>query len=62
MALWKIEQRHTKWGDEGLRDHKPGKLFEPLNARFYKMIVESRKKLKYGTRKLHAYFKQNQFM
>ena len=61
MALWKIEQNYKKYGEDGLKDHKPGKLFEPLNATFYKKIVDARKKLKYGARKLHAYFKQQGF-
>lgn len=58
MALWKIEQRYKKYREDGLKDHKPGKLFEPLNSRFYNKVIESRKKLKYGARKLHVYFKQ----
>lgn len=61
MTLWKIEQKYKKDGEDALKDHKPGRLFEPLSAKFYKLVVKSRKELKYGERKLHAYFKQQGF-
>jgi len=34
MALWKMEERHNKYGEDGLKDHKSGRLFEPLSAKF----------------------------
>jgi len=58
MALWKIEQRHNKWGNEGLKDHKPGRLFEPLNPKFYNFIIKEWNETKYGARKLHIHFKK----
>ena len=61
MALWKIEQKYNKWGDEGLKDHKPGRLFEPLSSKFYNLVVEEWKKQKCGARKLHAIFKKKGF-
>lgn len=61
MALWKIEQKYKKWGKEGLKDHKPGRLFEPLSSKFYNLVVEEWKKQKCGARKLHAIFKKRGF-
>lgn len=61
MALWKIEQKYKKWGKEGLKNHKPGRLFEPLSSKFYTLIVEEWKKQKCGARKLHAIFKKRGF-
>lgn len=61
MALWKIEQRYKKWGDEGLRNHKPGRLFVPLNPKFYTLIIKEWRKFKCGARKLHAILKKNGF-
>ena len=56
MALWKIEQRYKKLGEDGLKDHKPGRLFEPLNPKFYNLVIQEWKKTKYGARKLKAHF------
>lgn len=61
MALWKIEQCHKKWGEAGLKDHKPGRLFEPLNNKFYDLIVKEWKEYKCGARKLHAILKKKGF-
>lgn len=61
MGLWKVQQRYRKWGLEGLKDHKPGRLFQPLNAKCYDLIVEEWKKRKCGHRKLHAYMKRKGF-
>jgi putative transposase len=61
MALWKIEQRYDKWGEDGLKDHKAGRLFEPLSNKFYDLVVEYWKKYKCGARKLHAILKAKGF-
>jgi putative transposase len=61
MALWKIEQRYKKYGDYGLKDHKPGRLFEPLNQKFYNLVVKEWKRNKCGARKLHAILKRKGF-
>lgn len=61
MALWKIEQRYNKWGAEGLKEHKPGRPFEPLNAKFYDIVVSEWKKNRCGARKLHSSFKKKGF-
>lgn len=61
MALWKIEQRFTEWGEDGLKDHKPGRLFEPLSSKFYDLVIRNWKKYKCGARKLHAIFKKKGF-
>ena len=61
MALWKIEQRYKQDGKDGLKDHKPGRLFEPLNSKFYDEVVSEWRKQKCGARKLHAIFKKKGF-
>lgn len=61
MAVWKIKQCYKKWGEEGLKDHKPGRLFEPLNPKFYDLVVEEWKKNKCGARKLHAIMERDGF-
>ena len=61
MALWKIEQRYRQWGQIGLKDHRPGRLFEPLSKKFCDLVVSEWKKTKYGARKLHMHFKKKGF-
>jgi len=61
MAVWKIEQKYKKWGKEGLKDHKTGRLFEPLNNKFYNLVVKEWKNQKCGARKLHAILKKKGF-
>ena len=61
MAVWKIEQRYKKWDEDGLKDHKPGRLFEPLSHKFYNLVVKEWKKNKCGARKLHVIFKKKGF-
>ena len=61
MAIWKIEKLYRKYGDDGLKLHKPGRLFEPLNPQFYQLVIEEWKKNKCGARKLHAILKRKGF-
>ena len=61
MTVWKIRQAYKKWGDEGLRDHKAGRLFEPLNVKFYDLVVAEWKKQRCGARKLHAILSRRGF-
>ena len=61
MGLWKIKQRYEKWGAEGLRNHKPGRLFEPLNHKFYALVRKEWDKNRWGARKLHAILKKKGF-
>lgn len=61
MAVWKIEQKYKKWGKEGLKDSKPGRLFEPLSHKFYELIISEWRKYKCGARKLHAIFRKKGF-
>ncbi len=61
IAVWKITKHYEKWKNEGLKDHKPGKLFQPLNAKFYDLVVEEWKKNKCGARKLYAVLKRKGF-
>ena len=61
MALWKIEQRWKKDGDYGLKDHKAGRLFQPLNAKFYNLILEEWKKHRCGARKLYQVLSRQGF-
>jgi len=61
MAIWKIEQRYKKNGKEGIKYHKIGRPFEPLNAKFYDCVINEWKKNKCGARKLHAILKRKGF-
>ena len=61
MAVWKICKAYKKYGNDGLRDHKPGRLFEPLNPKFYRRVVDEWKRQRCGARKLHAILKKKGF-
>lgn len=52
---------YRKYGEEGLRDHKSGRLFEPLSAKFYRRVVEEWNKQRCGARKLHAILRKQGF-
>jgi len=54
--VWRIKKKYEQWGFDGLKDHKPGRLFEPLSLKFYNLVVQEKKKTKYGARKLKAHF------
>ena len=60
-TVWEIRKKYKKYGDDGLKDHKPGRLFEPLNAKFYDLVVKEWKKNKCGARKLHAIMKRKKY-
>jgi len=61
MALWKIEQRYKEWGENGLKDHRPGRLFEPLNHKFYDIVIQEWKRNKCGARKLYQVLRKKGF-
>ncbi len=54
--MWEIKKKYEQWGDQGLKDHQPGRLFEPLSPKFYNLVIQEWKKTKYGARKLHKHF------
>lgn len=60
-SIWEIRKKYKKYGQDGLKDHKPGRLFEPLSSRFYDLVIQEWKKQKCGARKLHAIFKKKGF-
>lgn len=61
ITVWKIWKAYGKFGEDGLCDHKAGRLFEPLNAKFYKKVVDEWKIQRCGARKLHAIFGKRGF-
>ena len=61
MGVWKIKKRYDDWGWEGLKDHRPGRLFQPLNSKFYGLVIQTWKKNKCGARKLHVILKNKGF-
>lgn len=61
MAVWKIGRAYEKFGEEGLKDHKAGRLFEPLSSKFYSQVITEWKKQRCGARKLHAILKKQGF-
>ena len=56
ITVWKIKKKYNQWGDNGLKDHQPGQLFEPLSHKFYNLVIQEWKKTKYGARKLYQHF------
>ena len=60
-TVWEIKKKYEKYGKEGLKDHKSGRLFEPLNPKFYNLVVNEWKRNKCGARKLHAVLKRKGF-
>lgn len=61
MAVWKIKQKYIELGKESLKTQKPGRLFQPLNPKFYNLVIEEWKKNRCGARKLHAVLKRKGF-
>ena len=55
-TVWEIKKKYKQWGDDGLKDHKPGRLFEPLSPKFYNLVICEWKKTRYGSRKLKVHF------
>jgi putative transposase len=61
-TVWEIGKKYKQEGDYGLIDHKSGRLFEPLNAKFYELVIQKWKKYKCGARKLYAILKKEGFI
>ena len=59
--VWRIKKKFEKDGDYGLKDHKPGRLFEPLSTKFYDLVIQEWKKHKCGARKLYIILKKKGF-
>lgn len=60
-SVWEIRKKYDLYGFDGLRDHKAGRSFEPLNSKFYNLVVSEWKKNKCGARKLHAILRRKGF-
>ena len=60
-TVWEIKKKFQKYGEDGLKDHKAGRLFEPLHTKFYDLVVNEWRKYKCGARKLHAILKKKGF-
>ncbi len=60
-TVWEIRKKHERCGDDSLKTHRPGRLFEPLNADFYGLVIVEWNKNKCGARKLHAILKRGGF-
>lgn len=60
-TVWKIKKKYEKYGEDGLKDHKPGRLFEPLSPKFYNLVIQEWKRYKCGARKLYAIMKKKGF-
>ncbi len=60
-TVWEIKKKYELWGEDGLKDHKPGRMFEPVNKKFYDLVIGEWKKNKCGARKLHAILKRKGF-
>lgn len=60
-TVWEIGRKFEVQGDFGLIDHKCGRLFEPLNHKFYDLVVKVWKQNKCGARKLYRILKRKGF-
>ena len=58
ISVWKIYQTYKKWSYDGLCDHKTGRLFEPLNPKFYQRVIDEWQKQRCDARKLHTILKK----
>jgi putative transposase len=61
MTVWNVRQAYKKYGEDGLRDHRPGRLFEPLCPKFYNLVKDEWKIQHCGARKLHAILSRRGF-
>ncbi len=61
MTIWNVEQRYKLLGVEGFKSCKSGRPFEPLNSKFYDLVIDEWEKNKCGARKLHAVMKRKGF-
>ena len=61
VTVWKIKKKFENYGFDGLKDHQSGRLFQPLNSKFYDLVIEEWKKNKCGARKLHMIMKRKGF-
>ena len=61
ISVWKIKKKFSKEGIKSLDDHKPGRPFEPLNPKFYQLVISEWQENRCGARKLHAIMKRKGF-
>jgi len=60
-CIYQLVEKYKLDGWDGLKDHKAGRLFEPLNAKFYEKVVDEWNKQRCGARKLNAILKKRGF-
>ena len=58
IAVWKIKRGLEEWGEDGLKDHRPGRLFEPLNHKFYDIRLKNGKETNAEQEKLYQVLKR----
>jgi len=61
MTIWRLFEKYKLYGISGLREFPVGRPFEPLNSKFYHLVIDEWKKNKCGARKLHAILKRKNF-
>ena len=59
--VYRLVKKFDAFGIDGLKTHKPGRLFEPLNPKFYNLVIETWKENKCGSRKLYQILKRDGF-
>lgn len=60
-TVWEIQKKFKAKGCLALEDNKGGRPFEPLNPKFYQLIVDEWQSNRCGARKLHAIIKRKGF-
>jgi len=61
IAIWKIKKKFECFGADGLKDHRAGRLFEPLNSDFYDLVVGTWNRYRCGARKLYVILRKRGF-
>jgi len=57
-TIWELKKKFFKFGNEGLKDHKTGRPFQPLSPKFRKKVLDEWNENRCGARKLHAITKR----
>ena len=60
-TVWEIGKKFRKNGSKSLKNNKGGRPFEPLNLKFYDLVISEWKRNKCGARKMYEILKHKGF-
>ena len=61
QTIYDIQNKYFMQGINGILDHKPGPLREPLSPNFYANIIDIRKRFDWGACRIEKYFNSKGF-